>query len=105
MSMVLVPAPARITSASLSAASNTARSTLVLRTTSASTPAIRPGSSAVVSAGLHRTAMSPRGEFGDGLVGDRVGEQQVHGGDLYDVVMRQEELKAASSTMMELVFR
>ena len=49
--MVLVPAPARITSASLSAASNTARSTLVLRTTSPSTPAIRAGSSAVVSAG------------------------------------------------------
>ena len=51
VSMVLVPAPARITRASLSAASNTARSTFVLRTTSPSTPAIRPGRSAVVSAG------------------------------------------------------
>ena len=28
---------------------------------------------------LHRAAMPPRLEFGDGLVGDRVGEQQVHG--------------------------
>ena len=43
--------------------------------------------------GIHRTAMSPRGELGDGLFGYRVGEQQVHGGDLYDVVMRQEELR------------
>ena len=51
VSMVLVPAPARITRPSLSAASNTARSTLVLRTTSPSMPAIRPGSSAVVRAG------------------------------------------------------
>ncbi len=45
VSMVLVPAPARMTSASLSAASNTPLFTLVLRTTSASKPAMRPGSS------------------------------------------------------------
>ena len=51
VSIVFVPAPARITSASLSAASNTARLTLVLRTTSPSKPAIRPGRSSAPSPG------------------------------------------------------
>ena len=37
-------------------------------------------------------------ELVDGRVGYRVGEQQVHGGDLYDVVMRKEGRDTASST-------
>ena len=51
VSMVLVPAPARITSVSRSAASNTARLTLVLRTTSTSNPAIRDGRSSAERSG------------------------------------------------------
>ena len=51
VSIVLVPAPARITSVNRSAASNTVRLTLVLRTTSPSNPAIRDGSSSAESSG------------------------------------------------------
>ena len=51
VSIVLVPAPARITSASRSAASKTARFTLVLRTTSPSNPAIRAARSSALSPG------------------------------------------------------
>ena len=51
VSMVFVPAPARITSTSRSAASNTARRTFVLRTTSPSNPAIRPASSSAARPG------------------------------------------------------
>ena len=58
-----------------------------------------PGEVRGAQRGLHRTPVPPRRELVDGRVGYRVGEQQVHGGDLYDVVMRQEELKAASSTI------
>ena len=51
VSIVLVPAPARITSTSLSAASNTARRTLVLRTTRPSNPRTRSGSSSAARPG------------------------------------------------------
>jgi hypothetical protein len=49
--------------------------------------------------GLHRTPVSPRRELVDGRVGYRVGEQQVHGGDLFDAVM------SGHFHNVELVFR
>ena len=73
--MVLVPAPARMTRASRSAASNTPLFTLVLRTTSASNPAIRPGRSSAPRLGLHHALMTAGLEVAHGLVRERVGEE------------------------------
>ena len=53
VSIVLVPAPARITSLSESAASSAAAPTRVLRTTSASKPGTAPGRSSPVSVGAN----------------------------------------------------
>src|SRR4051794_7123347 len=78
VSIVLVPAPALITSASPSPASNTARLTLVLRTTRPSNPAIRAGRSSAGELRLHHADVSALLEILDRLLGEPVGEQQVH---------------------------
>ena len=78
VSIVLVPDPARITSASRSAASNTERFTLVLRTTSPSKPAIRAGEVVGLEPGLHHADVPTGLEVGDRLLGQLVGEEQLH---------------------------
>ena len=78
VSMVFVPAPARITSASRSAFSNTSRPTLVLRTTSASYPPRLPARSAALSSGIDDAGVAARLELGDGRLDDGVGEKHAH---------------------------
>ena len=75
VSMVLVPAPARITRASRSAASNTPLRHLGAAHDQHVDPAIRPGRSVGAEAGSTTHCVAARLELGDGLVGDRVGEQ------------------------------
>ena len=75
VSMVLVPAPARMTSASRSAASNTLRGDLGAAHDEDVEPRDAAGQVRLAQAGIDHALMATRLELGDGLLRERVGDE------------------------------